>query len=94
MKQRDRERKETEEIKTTLEKPTNKMSRAKATIRNIVDKLEKVIQHYIEKKTFFWVKDKNDERHKRQTKVIQQANLVWDKRPKNIQRHTKTKALI
>lgn len=31
----------------------NKMSMAKATIRNIVDKLEKVIQHYIEKKSFF-----------------------------------------
>lgn len=29
------------------------MSMAKATIGNIVDKLEKEIQHYIEKKSFF-----------------------------------------
>lgn len=56
MKQRDRGRKETEEIKTTLETPTNQMSMAKATIRNTVDELEKVIQHYIEKKNFFWSK--------------------------------------
>lgn len=52
-KERENERGETEEIKTILETPTNKMSMTK--IRNTVDRqLEKMIQHYTEKKNFLW----------------------------------------